>query len=374
MSDHRGILFRPNPRGSQRLPDGRRGDWLVSYVCAAGHRHREKIGPKGLAREEHGRLRVKVRREAYCPAAVRRQRPVTVRDLSRRYLEYATVNKRSWLTDQYRLVPLLEAFGESLLTDVRPERVERYKADRLASVAPGTVNREVALLRRMLALAIEWELLDANPMQAVKGLKEPPGRLRYLSPEEMTALLDACAPRLRPIVVCALNTGMRQGEILRLQWPQVDLRQRLIRVTHTKTGEARTIPINDALLEELRRLPRRLGAAAVFAKDDTGAPYVDCWRAFHVAAKRAGLKDFRFHDLRHTFASYVQMGLGDLRATQTLLGHRDIRMTLRYAHLSDARLREAVAVLPVSGTSSGTGPAAADSARPSAEGGTSRRA
>lgn len=334
--------------------------------------HREKIGAKSAAREEHGRLRARARRDGYCPNAARRQRPITVRDFSRRYLdEYAKANKRSWETDEYRLVPLLAAFGECLLTDVRAERVEKYKADRLAvnvraarTLAPATVNRELALLRRMLGLAVEWQLLERHPLTGVKALQEPPGRVRFLAPEEIAALLSACDPHLRPIVVCALNTGMRRDENLGLTWDQVDMRQRFIRVTHTKSGKARAIPINDGLLEELRRLPRGVGAAYIFVNAETGTRYVDIKKAFTAAVGRAGLSDFRFHDLRHCFGTYVQAGTGDLRVTQALLGHADIRMTVRYSHVSDGRLRDAVAALPRlmtpaapsgSGTSSGTG-------------------
>jgi integrase len=306
---------------------------------------------------------MKVRREGYCPAAVRRQRPITVRDLSRRYLEqYAKANKRSWATDAYRLKPILAAVGDRLVTDLRAEIVEQYKTERLeAKRAPGTVNREVALLRKMLSLAVEWQLLERHPLAGVKALQEPPGRTRYLAPEEILALLAACDPHLRPIVVCALNTGLRRDEILGLTWDQVDLRQRMIRVTKTKSGKARAIPINDPLLDELRRLPRRLGVAYVFVNLETGTRYVDIKKAFTAAVVRAGLSDFRLHDCRHTFATYIQAGLGDLRVTQTLLGHADVRMTVRYSHVSDARLRDAVAVLPKatavsgSGTQSGTG-------------------
>jgi integrase len=204
----RGVLFRPHPNGTQRLPGGARGDYWVSYVYAVGHRHRDNVGPKGLAREEHGRLRTKVRREAYCPAAAKRSRPIRMRG------------------------------------DPPQPGGDRDVQDRAAEPREGTghVSRELALLRKMLALAVDWELLERHPMARGKGLQEPPGRLRYLSPEEVDALLTACAPHIRPIVVCRLHTGMRRGEILGLTWDQVDLRKRLIRVTRTKSGEARAIP------------------------------------------------------------------------------------------------------------------------------------
>ena len=122
----------------------------------------------------------------------------------------------------------------------------------------------------------------------------------------------------------------------------IDMKQRVIHVTGTKTGRNRAIPVNDPLLEALRHLPRHLGTDYVFWNHETETRYVSIKRVWTAALKKANITGFRFHDLRHTFASHVQMGLGDLRATQTLLGHADPRMTMRYAHLSDARLREAV--------------------------------
>lgn len=133
-------------------------------------------------------------------------------------------------------------------------------------------------------------------------------------------------------------------------------------MTRTKSGRARAAPISDALLEELRRLPRGLGATYVFVNPETGTCDVDVnvKKAFATAVTRAGLSDFRFHDLRHCFDTYVQAARGDLRVTQAVLGHADVRMTVRYSHVSDTRLREAVAALPrltaaASGTQSGTG-------------------
>ena len=123
------------------------------------------------------------------------------------------------------------------------------------------------------------------------------------------------------------------------------MKQRVIQVTGTKTGKHRTIPINDPLLESVRPLPRHLGTDYVFWNHETETRFVSTKRAWKTTLREANIGGFRFHDLRHTFASHVQMGLGDLRATQTLLGHADPRMTMRYAHLSDARLREAVGSL-----------------------------
>ena len=143
--------------------------------------------------------------------------------------------------------------------------IEKYKADRLQCVTPATVNRELACLKYMYTKAIEWEYVKTNPAKTVKLLKEPPGRLRYLKPEEVDALLKACADHLRPIVVTALNTGMRKSEILNLKWNELDLGNRKITVANSKNNEKRVIPINETLYSEsYRHLPKTLSANMSF--------------------------------------------------------------------------------------------------------------
>src|SRR5262245_49272997 len=113
MSDHRGILWRSRSKGTQRLPGGQRGDWWTSFMCSHGHRHRQKVGSKTLATEEHGRLRRKVRLEGYCPDHAKRQKPITLRDFSKKYLtDYAKISKASWKTDEYRLKKILPLLGD----------------------------------------------------------------------------------------------------------------------------------------------------------------------------------------------------------------------------------------------------------------------
>ena len=163
------------------------------------------------------------------------------------------------------------------------------------------MNKEVALLKAMLNRAIAWGLLDTNPILRVKKLPEPEGRVRYLEPEEIERLLAASPPHLRPIVVCALHTGMRRGEILGLAWERVDMKNRMIRVTGTKSGKSRGIPINDPLLEELRRLPRHLKTDYVFWNHETETQLVSIKKVWATTLRKTGITNFRFHDLRHTF-------------------------------------------------------------------------
>ncbi|MEW6675413.1 MAG: site-specific integrase [Nitrospirota bacterium] len=222
--------------------------------------------------------------------------------------------------------------------------IEEYKTQRLREVIPTTINKEIGCLKHMYTKALEWGYLKRNPAKEVKLLKQPPGRLRYLEREEINNLLDACAPHLRPIIVAGLNTGMRKGEILNLKWSDVDLKNRRITLTNTKNNEIRIIPINDTFYQELINLKDNSQGEYVFCNAKK-KPFSDIKKAFVSALKRAGIKDFRFHDLRHTFGSHLVMKGVDLRTVQQLLGHKDIKMTMRYSHLSPGHLQEAVVKL-----------------------------
>jgi len=236
---------------------------------------------------------------------------------------------------------LVRAFGERKLGALRAMDVEGYKAKRLVRVSPATVNRELATLRHMYRKAVEWEYVKASPMANVRQFKEPPGRVRYLTTDEIKRLLCQCAAHIRPIMVMALNTGMRKGEILKLRWRDVDLENRRIIVVNSKNNETRMIPINQTLFEVFGRLKDGKGAGSrsgfVFTGED-GRPLGDIKKGFTAAVRRAGIEDFRFHDLRHTFASYLVMSGVDLRTVQQVLGHTELKMTLRYAHLSSGHV------------------------------------
>lgn len=170
-------------------------------------------------------------------------------------------------------------------------------------------------------------------------------RLRFLSLEEAQGLISVCDDHLRPIVITALNTGMRKGEILKLRWDQIDLQHRFILLDKTKNGERREIPINNTVQSVFHELSRRIDVPYVFHDQKKLTPYQNVKRSFTTALQRAKITDFHFHDLRHTFASQLVMAGIDLVAIKELLGHKDIKMTLRYAHLAPAHKRKAVNVL-----------------------------
>jgi integrase len=327
--------------------------WYIDYYVKR-QRKRKKIGPsKQVAELALAQVEVKIAKGDYL--GIYEEKKITLAQFAKEYLAYADANKSAGAAgrDRMSLKPLLAAFPDYLPT-ITPKAIEEYKVQRLQWVKPATVNRELALLKHMFTKAIEWGYVKENPAKAVKLLKEPPGRVRYLTPDELARLLDACAPHLKPIVLMAAHTGMRVREILTLTWPQVDVRRRILMLAKTKNQERRLIPLNDQAIEVLRALPRHVESLSVFCDQD-GRPYQRIVKGFRQACKRAGISDFRFHDLRHTFASHLVMRGVPLRTVQELLGHKTGQMTLRYTHLSTPHLQEAVTILetaliPASGT------------------------
>jgi integrase len=235
--------------------------------------------------------------------------------------------------------------GRYYLFDLTMDRVVAYQTRRLKYVSTGTVNREVGTLRNMLNVAEEWPRLKTNPIQATKKLKEPPGRLRFLSLEEIHKLLDCCPPppnRLKDMVMVALTTGMRRGEILGLKWDYIPLDNRLIILPITKNNTVRVLPINDTLHRILSAMPQKSGY--VF-KNRNGGHIGDIKHSFTSACRKSGISDFRFHDLRHTYASHLAMKGVHIRALQELLGHKTLTMTQRYSYLAPEQLQNAVKLL-----------------------------
>lgn len=252
---------------------------------------------------------------------------------------------------KYCLKVLPDWFKKLMLDEIRTKEVEliqNHLMDKGYSVA--TCNRYISIVKASFTKAEEWGFITEQQLRAirkVKPLKGEVSRLRFLSDEEIERLLSHCDKHLYPIVFTALNTGMRRGEILSLRWQNVDLKTGFIYLDKTKSGYRREIPMNESLKALFKRLytERRLDTDYVFVNPQTGKRYTDFKRSFQTAVKKARIQDFRFHDLRHTFASQLVMSGVDLKTVQELLGHRTLTMTLRYAHLSQAHKKEAVKLL-----------------------------
>ena len=318
-------------------------NYYIDYYVN-GHRKREKIGPsKKLAKAVLQKRKVEIAENKYLD---KRQIPkTTFKELARLYIAYAKLNKKSWIHNVYNIKNLISFFGEdTLISDITALKIEEFKAYRRQKVKSSTVNRDLACLKHMFTKAIEWGKTVDNPTKKVKLFKENNKRLRYLTKVEIERLLQASAGHLKPILITALHTGMRKSEIFNLKWEDIDFNNKVIQIVNTKSGDKRYIPIDATLMRTLKGHIRKIHSPYVFSNQE-GKPYCDLKRSFHSALKKAGIEDFTFHDLRHTFASHLVMSGADLTTVKELLGHKKIDMTLRYSHLSPDHKRRAVEVL-----------------------------
>jgi integrase len=331
-------------------PDGRTSsDWYVSWYVG-GRQFKKKIGPNKRAAEMYLND-IELKRVRGELLGIREEKKILFPDLAEKYKEWAKARKakRTYL-DESSAIRRFKAQFTGLASAVTRKDIETYLSSRLSDgkLGPCRHNKELKFLRLIFKKAMEWNYCRKNPTEGVRPLKEPPGRVRFLSEAEQEKLLATCSTRLRQIVEIALNTGLRKGELLSLRWEDVDLRNQMIRVERSKNGERRDVPMTRRVIEILKALPRRLDSPYLFANPDGTAPE-SVSTAWYNALDRSGVENFHFHDLRHTFASNLVMGGADLRSVQTLLGHKDVSMTMRYAHLSPAHLREAISVLGSTG-------------------------
>jgi len=315
------------------------GKWCIDYYFE-GRRVRETVGPnKRVAEQALAVRKAEITQNRY---TLSKRESVLFQDFAKEYLDYSRNHKKSYLRDITSTNHLTPYFKNKRLSDITSWLTERYKAIRKEKVAVATVNRELACLKHMFTLAIEWGKVNSNPVKRVKLFKEENKSLRVLSKEEEKKLIDASSEHLKPIIIMALNAGMRKGEILNLTWDKVDFANRIITVDKTKNNEVRQIPMNHYLADVLGNM--KAVRKYVFCKEN-GEPYGSVRKAFRRAVERSGMPPCRFHDLRHTFASRLAMKGIDLATLKELLGHKSIGMTMRYAHPTQDHKRWAVEVL-----------------------------
>jgi integrase len=317
--------------------------WIDYYHH--GKRKREKIGPsRVLAETVLAKRKVEIAENRFLD--IRKDHKVKFDELCDMYLEvHAKPNKKSWHSDEDTIKVLKKFFGGRYLSEITPLMVDKFKMARAQQkVSPATVNRALACLKCMFNKAILWGKADENPARQVKLFKEDNKRIRYLEKDEIVKLLAKCRGHLKAIVIVALNTGMRKGEILGLKWHDCDFRRNIIYLYNTKNGEKREVPMNAQVKTTLIRVRKHPESAYIFC-NKKGAPYKDIKKSFLTALDKSGILNFHFHDLRHTFASHLVMSGVDLNTVRELMGHKSLDMTLRYSHLSPDHKQRAVDLL-----------------------------
>lgn len=342
--------------------------YYIRYVGLDGKIRRESTHTKDYKQAEGILIdRKKLVKDGKEPEPVKKIANHAFSELVTQYKKWAE-RQRCYKSKVYLIDQLKDDFGDLPLRRINTMLIEQYQSNRMLQGRrktktkeiqgnkPATINRLTATLKHMMTKAVEWELVDEEilkKVRRVKQLEENNGRLRFLSQEECQRLIECCNPLLRPIVIVALNTGLRKDNILGLEWEtNVDLHHGFIFVTQTKNGKRLEIPMNQTTRDTLTNLyrgtkerPRRIDTPFVFYDPATGKRYQDIKRSFATACRKAGIQDFTFHDLRHTFASLLVMAGADLTTVSRLLGHKDIKMTLRYAHLAPSHMANAVSML-----------------------------
>jgi integrase len=322
----------------------KRGDnWYIDFTFH-GQRIREMIGPSRKGAEKViAKRKAEIAENRFLDKRMEPD-PISFYDFANEYLQWAKANKKpsSYNRDLSLMRQLNKEFEAKAIQEITTWQIEKFKAKRKEEVRPASVNREIALLKHMYSKAIEWSKVKESPVKKVKLLKGEVKRVRFLMPDQVQTLLSNCADHLRPIVTVAIHTGMRKGEILKLRRDQANFNQGIISILDTKNHERRDIPMNETVKATLKAIEDK---GPYFFSNEDGKPFGDVKKAFATAMRKSGIEDFRFHDLRHTFASNLVMAGEDLNTIRELLGHKDLTMTLRYAHLAPNLKKKAVDVL-----------------------------
>lgn len=263
---------------------------------------------------------------------------------------------------------LKPVFGTMPLSQIDVREIDAYKSRKLKEkLQPKTVNTHLAVLGKLLRVAVEWKVLEHAP--TIRLLREKKPEFDFLTFEEADQLLAGCDEEpWRTMLLIAMRTGLRPGELRALRWEDVNMKAGVLTVKQSevngilgtpKDHEQREVPLSDDALEALKA-HRHLRSERVFCHDDgRKLTEPECRAPLRRACRRAGLRQIAWYDLRHTFASHLVMRGVPLKVVQELMGHAAIEMTLRYAHLSPESKREAVKVLgPVRAATGGSGAAA----------------
>jgi integrase len=322
----------------------KRGDnWYIDFTFH-GQRIREMIGPSRKGAEKViAKRKTEIAENKFLDMR-KEPDPIKFYDFAKEYMVWAKANKKpsTYSRELSTVRNLNKEFETKNIQEITTWQIEKYKAKRKEEVKPASVNRALALLKHLYSKAIEWGKVKENPTKKVKLLKGEVKRVRFLMPEEIQRLLSKCSTRLKPIVTVAVHTGMRKGEIEALERDQVNLEQGIITLKDTKNNERADIPINETVKAVLKGVENK--GPYVFS-NEKGKLYSTLRLDFEKAYKEAGISDFRFHDLRHCFASNLVMEGIDIMTVKELMRHKTLDMTLRYAHLAPNHKIRAVNIL-----------------------------
>jgi integrase len=259
---------------------------------------------------------------------------VTLDDLIGRYIKEVLPSMKGYVEDSYRLKAIQRRdIAKINMARLSSLQIASYRDERLTKVAPNTVIRELAYLSSVINHARrEWGINIPNPVQMVRNPSMPQGRNRVITEDELQRLLEQLEPTgrrnpwMKPLVLLALETGMRRGELLQLRWTDINLQNRTATLWETKNGERRVVPLSSKAIDTLQKTPRSL-CGRVFPLSQAAQA-----KAFKEALKRSKLDDLHFHDLRHTAITHMAKKLPNVIELAAVSGHKSLRMLQRYYH------------------------------------------
>lgn len=338
----KGFILRVQPSG------------LKTYYCEYGYGKREKIGraefytPKQARNEALRILSGDVKEK-------KKVDPTLTGFLEGDYGPWVKANRKDGEATLKRLEACFDDLLTKKLSEINAWIVEKWRSKRLKDgIKPATINRDITTLKAALSKAVEWGTLPVHPLSSIKPIKtDSRGKVRFLSKDEekrLRKVLESKGGRrpklMKPLVLLALNTGMRRGELFHLAWKDINFSTKTVTVVgeKAKSGSTRHIPMNAEAVQVLEDWQKISEGDLVFPGKG-GVPLNNTKNSWSTTLDDAKIKGFRFHDLRHTFASNLVMAGVDLNTVRDLLGHSDLKMTLRYAHLAPEHKAAAVELL-----------------------------
>ena len=332
----------------------KRGGVYWTSISYKGKRIRKSLetADKKLAQSIEAKIKTEIVEGKYFEKPVGDNKTFT--DMMEKFMkEHAPkVSGNTRLSYSASLKHLSTYFGDLKLLEITPKKISDYKVLRYGKeTKPATINRELAMLSKAFSLAFkEWEWIKENPVSKVPKEKENNERDRWLTDEQERRLLENSPQWMRDIILFDLHTGLRQDELLSLQWERVNLFRRTIIIQESKSGKPRTLPVNQIafdILEERSKIRNIMNDLVFVSNAGSKIDRHNLRRAFNIAIKNAGIHDFHFHDLRHTFATRLAQRGIDIYKISKLLGHHSIEMTQRYAHHCPDSLKDGVQILEV---------------------------
>ena len=329
------------------------GNWYYQFMLNGERKHGLCAGASDKKEADSIERAIKFRLEQQQNGVIpREEKNVTLNRLWALYDSYARNNKKSYNNDKYTVKIILEYFGGGCIVQkITPADIEEFKEylRTKRNVKNATINRYLETLSKIFSIGVDNEIISNNPLRKVSKLREDNHKIRFLTIEEEKRLFSEIEREyggidkytrkkkiiqpylyLKPIIITALQTGMRRGEIFNLKWSNIDFEYGFIELLDTKSGKARKIPLSKTLENLLNNIEKT--SEYVFVNPETNQPYVDLKHSFTSLIKNAKIENFRFHDLRHTVATrLVEKGI-DLLVVKEILGHSNIETTMRYAH------------------------------------------